>query len=113
MKRLLMMRLLPVLLVGFSITIARADDAIVDDTDDPDAPINNVTLAWNPNPPEEDIALYNVYYGRVSGSYVRLVGVTQPTASIGVRGRKETYFAITAVDENGLESDFSQEVQWP
>jgi hypothetical protein len=113
MKRSLAMRLLSALLVVFPITIMQAEDAIVEDTDDLNAPITNITLAWSPNAPEENVVLYNVYYGRVSGSYVRLVTVTATTASIGVRGSKETYFAVTAVDANGRESDVSQEVQWP
>jgi fibronectin type 3 domain-containing protein len=112
MKRLLHTYLLPALLVAFPITITQAQDAIVEDNDAPDAPITYVTLAWDPNP-EHNIVGYNVYYGRAAGRYARLVTVTETTATIGIRARRTTYFAVTAFDSNGLESDFSNEVQWP
>ena len=104
--------MLPALLLAFSSVIARAQDVVIEDTDDPDAPINYVTLAWNPNP-ERNIVAYNIYYGRASGTYSRLLTVTETTVTISIKGRKTTYFAVTALDENGLESDFSNEVHWP
>lgn len=88
------------------------DDVLIEDADAPDAATTSVTLAWNPNP-ERNIAGYNVYYGRVSDTYLRLVTVTATTATIRVRGRRTVYFAVTAFDANGLESDLSEEVQWP
>ena len=85
---------------------------VIEDDDDPDANTTFVTLVWNPNP-EPNIAGYIVYYGRVSGNYSRLVTVTETTAMIGVRGNRTVYFAVTAFDTNGLESDLSDEVHWP
>ena len=104
--------LLSVVLVALSLTGVQAQDVVIEDVDNPDAVISNVKLAWDPNP-EQNLSGYNVYYGRVSGSYSRLVTVTLTTATIGVRGSKTTYFAVTAFDANGLESDLSNEVQWP
>ena len=104
--------LLPALLVAFASTTAKAEDAVIDDGDDPNATITDVTLVWDPNP-EPDIAGYNVYYGRISGDYTRLVPVTNPTATIGVKGSKTLYFAVTAYNTNGVESEFSEEVHWP
>ena len=78
----------------------------------PDAQTTSVTLVWDRNP-EPDIAGYNVYYGRISGDYTRLVTVTDPTAMIGVKGSKTVYFAVTAYNTNGVESALSEEVHWP
>ncbi len=85
---------------------------VVDSGDDPDAKTISVTLVWDRNP-ESDIAGYNVYYGRASGDYSRLVTVADPTAMIGVKGSKTVYFAVTAYNTNGLESALSEEVHWP
>ena len=111
-KNLRTLYLLPALLVAFASTIAKADDAIVDSDDDPNAITTNVTLVWDRNP-EPDIAGYNVYYGRTSGDYTRLVTVDDPTAMIGVKGSKTVYFAVTAYNTNGVESALSEEVHWP
>jgi hypothetical protein len=82
------------------------------DTDDPTAISTDVTLAWDANT-EGDIAGYNVYYGRVSGRYLRVETVTAPHVTITVRGRQTVYFAVTAFNTAGLESDLSQEVHYP
>jgi hypothetical protein len=92
--------------------VDEVEDAVIEDYDAPDGNITNVGLAWSPNP-EPNIAGYIVYYGRASGNYSRLVTVTQTRALIGVRGSRTVYFAVTAFDTNGLESDLSEEVQWP
>ena len=75
------MSLFPILLRAFASTTAKAEDVIEDD-DDTNATITirNAGMGSNPEP---DIAGYNVYYGRVSGDYTRLVTVTDPTATIG------------------------------
>ncbi len=100
------------LAVVFAALATGDEDAIVGDDGDPDAKVTSVTLIWTPNS-EENIAGYNVYYGRTSGEYVRLETVTEPTATIGVKGSKSVYFAVTAYNTDGLESDFSDEVHWP
>jgi hypothetical protein len=110
-KHLFTLSLLPVLLVAFASTKAKAEDVIRDDGD-PNAPTTFLTLVWDRNP-EPDIAGYKVYYGRVSGVYTQLVTVTNPTARIGVRGIRTTYFAVTAYNTAGVESELSEEVHWP
>jgi hypothetical protein len=85
---------------------------LIEDSEAPDAAITNVTLAWEVNP-EGDIAGYNLYYGRASDNYYRLVTVTGTTATVAVRGNRTTYFAVTAFNVDGVESEFSAEVQWP
>ena len=110
-KYLCILSLLPALLVAFASTTAKAEEVVVDSGDDLDA-MTNVTLIWDRNS-ESDIAGYNVYYGRVSGDYTRLVTVADPTVVIAVKGSKTIYFAATAYNTNGLESALSEEIHWP
>jgi hypothetical protein len=100
------------LLVGLASASASAEDLIVEDELDPDAAITDVTLIWDENS-EPDIAGYNVYYGRTSGTYVGFVTVRSTKAVIGVKGTRTVYFAVTAFNTNGDESEFSAEVRWP
>ena len=111
-KYLCILFLLPTLLVAFASMTAQAEEVVVDSGDDLDATTTNITLIWDRNS-ESDIAGYNVYYGRVSGDYTRLVTVADPTVVITVKGSKAIYFAATAYDTNGLESALSEEVNWP
>ena len=111
-KYLFTLYLLPVLLIALASTKARAEDVVVGDDDDLNAPITYITLKWDRNP-EPDIAGYNLYYGRISGEYVRFETVADRTAIIGVRGSRTYYFAVTAYNTNGVESALSEEVHWP
>ena len=73
----------------------------------------SVTLAWDPNP-EPDLGGYIVYYGPRSRVYTNAINVGNVTTNT-VSGLEETgtyYFAVTAYNTNGLESDFSDEVSW-
>ncbi len=72
-----------------------------------------VTLAWDASPATNDaIANYNIYYGVASATYTNVVAAgTNLTVSISNLVQGITYyFAATAVDTNGLESDYSTEV---
>ena len=74
------------------------------------AETRSVTLSWDANT-EPDIAGYKVYWGTSSGVYDQFSDVSQTTASVsdltvGVR----YYFAVTAYNEAGLESGYSEEV---
>jgi hypothetical protein len=110
-KYLFTLCLLPVLLAAFASTRTKGEEVIADDGDT-NASITFLTLVWDRNP-EPDIAGYKVYYGRVSGDYTQLVTVTNPRAKIGVSSSRTTYFAVTAYNTNGVESDLSEEVHWP
>jgi hypothetical protein len=110
-KYLCTMSLLSVLLIALASTKVKAQDLVIGDDDGPDARIA-ITLKWDRNP-EPDIAGYYVYYGRISGEYVRMKAVTDTTVVIGVKGIRTYYFAVTAYNTNGAESDFSEEVHWP
>ncbi len=112
MKLLCTLFLIPAILISLPVARAHGEDAIIEDETATDGTVTGVTLAWDPNT-EQNIAGYNVYYSRNSGNYSRLVVVSGATAQIGIKGNAPTYFAVTAVDANGAESDFSDEVQWP
>jgi hypothetical protein len=72
----------------------------------------SVRLAWDPSPGTNTIANYNVYYGVASATHTNVVGAgTNTTVSISNLINGTTYyFAATAVDTFGLESDYSTEV---
>ncbi|NIS62587.1 MAG: hypothetical protein GTO13_18345, partial [Proteobacteria bacterium] len=70
-----------------------------------------LTLAWDPNT-ESDLAGYRVYYGIQSSDYDFVVD-TGDVTQYKLRGLKpdtQYYFALTAYDTSGNESDFSAEV---
>lgn len=71
----------------------------------------SVTLAWDPNP-EPDVSGYIVYYGHVSRNYPYHTNVGNVTTATvyGLQEGWTCYFAITATNTAGLESDFSNEV---
>jgi len=104
--------LLAVFLIAFSSAKAKAEDLNIGDDDGPNARITYITLKWDRNP-EPNIAGYNVYYGLISGDYVRIKSVTDTTAKIGLKGSRTYYFAVTAYNTNGVESELSEEVHWP
>ncbi len=70
-----------------------------------------VTLAWDPNSGTNVIAGYKIYYGGSSRAYTNVTSVSAAntlTISNLLRG-KTYYFAATAIDAFGLESDYSTE----
>jgi hypothetical protein len=76
------------------------------------APPQSATLAWDPSPGTNVIANYNVYYGVASATYTNVAAAsTNTTVSISNLVAGTTYyFAATAVDTSGLESDYSTEL---
>ncbi|HHY84619.1 MAG TPA: tandem-95 repeat protein [Verrucomicrobia bacterium] len=71
----------------------------------------SVTLAWDPSP-DPSVVGYFVYYGDASRSYTTKIDVGNVT-SVTVTGLVEGvayYFAATAYNVLGIESDFSEEV---
>jgi fibronectin type 3 domain-containing protein len=70
----------------------------------------NVTLAWDASP-DPSVTGYRVYYGGASGTYtnsLQVGNVTTTTVSNLLLGATY-YFAATAYDSAGTESDFSNE----
>jgi fibronectin type 3 domain-containing protein len=70
-----------------------------------------VTLAWDPNQ-ENDLAGYRLYYGSASRNYSQVIDVgnaNQHNVS-GLAAGATYYFAVTAYNSQGLESNYSQEL---
>jgi hypothetical protein len=72
-----------------------------------------VTLAWDPNT-ETNLTGYKLYYGFESGNYTHTIDVGNQTSySISdLESNVVHYFAATAYDSSGNESDFSEEVSY-
>ena len=72
---------------------------------------SSVTLAWNPDA-GTNIAGYKIYYGVASRTYTNTnnVGNVTNATITSLIGGTIYYFAATAVDTSGLESDYSTEV---
>lgn len=73
------------------------------------------TLAWNADPDPSIITNYTIYYGPAPGMYTNSVDAgTNLTATVSGLVRGQTYyFAATATDIWGLESDPSIEISYP
>ena len=78
-----------------------------------------VKISWLPNT-ESTLAGYKLHYGTSSHNYSNIIDIGNPTP---INGRIPTqvnnltegttyYFAATAYDTNGIESDFSTEFVW-
>jgi hypothetical protein len=73
----------------------------------------DVTLAWNPNT-EADLAGYRIYYGTAGGDYDYALDLGNQT-EYTITGLEEGvlyYFAATAYDLGGNESDYSNEITY-
>jgi sulfur relay (sulfurtransferase) complex TusBCD TusD component (DsrE family) len=72
---------------------------------------NSVTLAWDPDP-GSDIAGYRLYEGGASRTYTNVmdVGIATNGTFSGLASGATYFFAVTAYNTNGLESDYSTEV---
>jgi hypothetical protein len=72
----------------------------------------SVTLAWDASPSPEVVG-YRIHFGTNAGHYafVTNAGLVR-TQTVVVPHTGRWFFAATAMDANGLESAFSNEVQW-
>ena len=72
---------------------------------------SQVTLEWDPNT-EQDLKGYKIYYGPSNSNYTNTTDVgNQVTYTvIGLMPGETYYFAATAYNTAGLESDYSNEV---
>lgn len=72
----------------------------------------SVTLAWDASPSPE-VTGYRIYFGTNAGSYSFVTNASLVlTQMVVLPHTGRWFFAATAVDANGLESDFSNMVQW-
>lgn len=72
--------------------------------------LTSVLVYWSPNT-EDDLAGYTVYYSQQSGDYAKSQWVGLNTELVVDSLQDGTwYFAVTASDHSGNESDFSKEV---
>lgn len=73
----------------------------------------NVTLAWNGST-STGVTGYRIHYGSASGTYTGsiAVGNVMTTTVPGLASGVTYYFAVTALDTDGLESDFSNEASF-
>ncbi len=77
----------------------------------------SITLAWNPNT-EADVIGYRLYYGLAPRNYLTHLDVLPPDAPAtnvaasvsGLLAGRTYYFAVTALNRDGAESDYSEEV---
>ena len=72
----------------------------------------SATISWDANS-EPDLAGYKIYYGHSSGNYQSQIYVGNVTSHrlTGVEEGQQYYFAVTAIDFSGNESNFSNEVE--
>ncbi len=72
--------------------------------------LSSVNLAWTPST-GTNIAGYHVYYGAASRTYTNMVFIANATNTTisGLTDGVTYYFAATAVDNSGLEGDYSNE----
>ncbi len=83
----------------------------------PSLPAAQVAFSWLPNT-EPTLAGYKIYYGTSSGNYTNVTDVGFPPVVDGrvqadidnLTPGKTYYFAATAYDSSGVESDYSNEV---
>lgn len=74
-----------------------------------------LTATWNGNS-ESDLAGYRLHYGLKSRTYDNDIKIAVPETSVTIKGLDSTltyYFALTAFDTAGNESEFSKEIAWP
>ena len=75
--------------------------------------VGSVNLVWNPSP-DTDIDGYNIYYGSASGNYTNKISVGNVTNTMVVALAEgvQYFFAATAYNKSGLESDPSNEASY-
>jgi hypothetical protein len=72
----------------------------------------HLTLAWDASA-STNVVGYRLYYGTNTRSYQFVTNTSlMLTQSVALPHRGRWFFAATAYDANGLESDFSNEVSW-
>lgn len=75
------------------------------------ASAQTVIVTWDANT-EPDLAGYKIYYGTQSRTYDTIINIGADTIKLlnGFEVDKEYFFAVTAYDSAGNESEYSDEV---
>jgi fibronectin type 3 domain-containing protein len=73
----------------------------------------NIQMSWDPSP-SPDVVNYTVYYGSASGAYSMAIPAGNNTELViqGLSDGVTYYFAVTAADSLGVESELSNEVSY-
>ena len=79
----------------------------------PPPPPYSITLAWDPNPPEEEIGGYRVYMGTASGRYDNTWETMETRIAVGGLQPGITYYFAAKAYRGDQESEFSNEVRQP
>jgi len=75
-------------------------------------PVQAVTMAWDLNA-DPETAGYNVYYGAAPRTYTNMTNTANKSVTIGnLVGGVTYFFAVTAYNSLGLESDYSSETSY-
>lgn len=83
---------------------------------DPGIKPSSVTLAWDAPEGAPSVSGYRLYYGNASGMYEQALGAGISTGNVttytveGLNQATRIYFTVTAVDAQGNESGYSNEV---
>jgi len=74
----------------------------------------DITLAWDHNS-EPDLAGYRLYIGNSSQNYTEFIdlGLTTQYTISGLIDGTAYFFTLTAYNQRGFESSFSNEVRYP
>jgi len=74
----------------------------------------DITLAWDHNS-EPDLAGYKLYIGNSSQNYTQFIdlGLTTQYTISGLIDGTVYFFTLTAYNQRGFESSFSNEVRYP
>ena len=77
-----------------------------------------ITLKWDPpttnsdGSPLVDLARYRLYFGHQSRNYGFYTDTNKPVANVSVSDYSNYYFAVTAINSNNVESEYSNEYFW-
>lgn len=71
-----------------------------------------VNVSWFPSP-STNVAGYNLYYGTNPAQYSQMITVgTNLNVTVSVAPFRPYFFAVTAYDNYGIESDYSEEAEY-
>ena len=93
----------------------RPSDVLLPPILDGTADADSIDLSWSGAAPEAAIVSYKVYYGIAAGTYTVTQSVATPTTDLSLTCLEpgDYFFSVTALDAEGNESVFSNEIVLP